>query len=138
MYPRRKWLEFYRKLGFLLYSIAAVDRHIVPAERSALKEEVQTNWLDLEDTADAFGSDAAFQIESLFDWLDDADYAPANAFDEFEAFVQENPDFFVEAIKERTLGSAHRIALAFHGRNKDELSLLYRLEQLLGSPAKPV
>ncbi|WP_143053801.1 TerB family tellurite resistance protein [Parapedobacter koreensis] len=138
MYSRRKWLEFYRKLGFLLYSIAAVDRHVAPAERTTLKKEIQTNWLDLEDTADPFGSDAAFQMEAIFDWLDDADYAPDSAFNEFEAFVKENPDFIASSLKERILLSANRIAFAFHGNNKKELTLLYQLEQLLNGSKKSV
>jgi len=132
MYSKHKWLTFYRKLGFLLYSVAAVDKQVSPAEIDTLKREIQKNWLDFEDTADAFGSDAAFQIASVFDWLNNESYAAADAFREFEDFVRENPDFINQpAIKDRILFSANRIAFAFYGNNKKELTLLHQLERLL-------
>ncbi len=88
--------------------------------------------MDLEDTADAFGSDAAFQVMTVFDWLNDERYAATDAFRAFADFVDENPDFINQpSIKDRILISADRIASAFHGKNKQELTLLYQLEKLL-------
>jgi|SRR5690606_16397606 len=131
MYSARTWLEFYRKLGFLLYSVAVSDKRIAQAEIDVLKKELKEKWLDLEGSADAFGSDAAYQVESVFDWLQEEGPSSSEAFGEFEAFVNEHPNFIDGALKGRIMETTDSIASAFSGRNKAELTILHQLHRLL-------
>lgn len=130
MNSNRKWLEFYRKLGYLFYSVAAADNRITETEISELKTELRDKWLTLEDSLDEFNSDAAYQMEAVFDWLQEETPPAVKAFEKFEAFVDENPGFFTPAIKNGIIETADHIAAAFHDTNKTELSLLFRLRQL--------
>ena len=63
------WKELYEKLGHLFYAVAFADGTIESAEIKKLKETVKERWLQAEESNDEFGSDAAFQIISVFDWL---------------------------------------------------------------------
>lgn len=131
MYSDRLWLEFYGKLAFLLYSIAASDKRVAREEINRLKQILRTKWLDLENSRDEFGSEAAYQIESVFDWLLENAPSVPDAFREFQAFVKENPGFMNKALKSQIMETADQIAAAFSGRNKAELTILYQLERLL-------
>ncbi|MBK7556734.1 MAG: hypothetical protein IPI55_19705 [Flavobacteriales bacterium] len=57
--------ELYANIGFALYSIAASDRRIAPAEVEVFKQQVKKNWLPLEDSTDEFGTDAALHQHQL-------------------------------------------------------------------------
>ncbi|NGY36599.1 hypothetical protein FQU23_003625 [Flavobacterium sp. XN-5] len=46
-----------------------VDKTVQKEEIEKLKELVQKEWLPVEDSSDIFGSDSAYQIEIVFDWL---------------------------------------------------------------------
>ncbi len=131
MYSARTWVEFYRKLGFLLYSVAACDKRSAQVEIDVLKKELKEKWLDLEASTDAFGSDATYQVEAVFDWLQEEAPSSSEAFGEFEAFVNEHPNFIDGALKGRIMETTDRIASAFSGRNKAELTTLYQLQRLL-------
>jgi len=130
MYSNRTWLEFYRKLGYLLYAIAAADRQVTAAETDRLKTVLQDTWLKLEDSTDEFGGDAAYQVSSVFDWLLEETPSAEKAFEKFEIFFKENPSFFAPAIKAHILETANNIAVAFRDKNKAELTMLFRLYQL--------
>lgn len=69
MGENEKMLAFYRLLGRLFYSVAQVDDVIREEEFKAVKAAVREEWLDFDETFDAFGSDSAFQIEFVFDFL---------------------------------------------------------------------
>ena len=66
---KRLTLYFYQNLGKLFYAIAAADKTVHTAEINTLKEIVKTKWLDVDPTNDVFDTDAAYQIEIVFDWL---------------------------------------------------------------------
>ncbi|HXH19315.1 MAG TPA: hypothetical protein VNJ07_09560, partial [Chitinophagales bacterium] len=74
------WLTFYQKLGHLCYAIAAADEKLTPAETSQLKRLVTEEWLEVEDSLDEYGEDAAFQAEIVFDWLSDSYVSSEDAF----------------------------------------------------------
>ncbi|TJZ60047.1 TerB family tellurite resistance protein [Sphingobacterium olei] len=131
MHSSEKWLEFYRKLGFLFYSVAASDKRITSSEIEMLKKELRENWLDVEDSRDDFDTDAAYQVEAIFDWLQEEAPSSWDAFGEFEAFIDENPDFVNMELKVRIMKTADQITTAFSGRNKAELTILQQLNRLL-------
>lgn len=126
------WTAFYRNLGYLFFAIAAADKTIREEEIEGLHREIRQRWLDLEDTRDNFGTDAAFTIESVFDLIRESNLSSEAAFRHFEGFYRENSTLFTPDVVRKIYDSAGQIAESFHGANKKELAMLFRLHTLLG------
>lgn len=123
--------KFYQELGKLFFAIAYADKKVHPAEVEMLNKIVKENWLPLEDTVDRFGTDTAFQIETVFDWLVEQDFVPYDCFEEFKSFKKEHPSLFTDEVRQLIWNTADRIASAFAAKNKSELVALSRLRSLL-------
>ena len=76
--------KFYEKLAHLFYAVAAADNEVRLEEKEVLHQMVLEDWLDLENSKDAFGTDSAFSIEVVFDQLEDSDLKSDRAFEMFE------------------------------------------------------
>ena len=124
-------LNFYQRLGRLFYAVAASDSNIQKEEIQKLKQILREEWLAVDDTVDEFGTDAAFQIEIVFDWLLENDYNSKNTLKEFEDYVKQHPNFFTKEIKYLILKTANAIAHSFFGKNKSEVIFLTRLQAIL-------
>lgn len=121
-------LDFYQHLGKLYYAIAAADGYVREAEINQLKDIVKKEWLAVEDTDDRFGTDAAYQIEIVFDWLTaDKEYNSNECYNDFLAFKKDQLHLFTEDINRLILKTANAIAKSFSGKNKSELMLLAKL-----------
>ncbi len=121
-------VQFYQKLGKLFYAIAASDQVVRKVEHDKLKEIIKTEWLSVDDYEDDFHTDAAYQIEIVFDWLENEEKLEAKIwFDEFIDFQKEHPQLFNTQIKKMILKTADAIAASFSGKNKSELIMLARL-----------
>lgn len=131
MGENEKMLAFYRLLGRLFYSVAQVDGVIREEEFKAVKAAVREEWLDFDETFDAFGSDSAFQIEFVFDFLYENDRKVENVLHELKEAKRMNPSLFTENLKKRIINSCAKIATAVAGTNKSELVFLSKLEQAL-------
>jgi len=131
MATEQTWKTFYQRLAYLYYAVAKADNRITTEEIAAVKSVVTNEWLALEPSEDEFGTDAAHQIEIAFDWLLEQGAAAGKAFEKFQHFVNENPDFLTARLKKRILRTSQAVASAFHGTNKQEAELLTQLEQLL-------
>jgi hypothetical protein len=124
---------FYQELGKIFYAIAAADEVVKKEELETLRALVRSEWLDLDQTFDEFGTDLAYQIDVVFDWLDDKK-AKANALDalkSLEAFKKDHPSMFTPLVNDLILKTARAIMSSFHGNNKSELVVMSRLEVLL-------
>ena len=102
---------FYQHLGKLFYAIAAADKVVRKAEYESLRNVVKNQWLDLEDSEDEFGADAAYQIEIVFDWLDFKELDPQDCFNEFESYYTDHP-LFLFLLLSYCSGNCH--VLAWH------------------------
>ncbi len=131
MTTEKLWNVFYQKLGYLCYAIASSDKKITETEILKLKELVKNEWVNLEHTEDRFGSDAAYQIEILFDWLVENIPSTNWAFEQFSDFVKEYKPFFTPELKTKVLKTADLLASSFNAKNKHELTMLFQLHQLL-------
>ncbi|QNL50153.1 hypothetical protein H8S90_00510 [Olivibacter sp. SDN3] len=129
--PPILWTEFYGKLAYLFYNVAACDQTITSKEIAKLKELLLSTWLDLEPSLDEYGYDAAYQIEAVFDWLLDQRPPPEEGFREFSAFIKENPGFVDKRLGALIIKSANQLAEASYGKNKSELTFLFKLEKLI-------
>ncbi|WP_026452432.1 hypothetical protein [Aequorivita capsosiphonis] len=124
-------LLFYQKMGELFYAIAAADKVVRKVEYDVLKKMVLEKWKDLDDSKDPFQTDAAHQIEIVFDWFDYEQLEANNCFDSFEDYKKENSKLFTQERKQLIWETADAIASSFAGKNKSELIMLAKLKILL-------
>ncbi len=125
----RKNIAFYQNLARLFYAIASIDNNVRDTEYNTLKQLVRDKWLDLEKISDPFGSDTAYQIEIVFDWLDANDDKDAQGcYNTFVEFKQNNKELFTPEINKLILSTAESIADSFSGKNKAEQQLLEKLK----------
>ncbi len=123
--------RFYQLLGKVFYEAAHVDGNLREEERKRLKEVVKTDWVILEDSVDKYGSDAAFQIEFMFDILFESSPRIPDLFDQLDEFRQKHPELFTPEMNQRIVRTAGKITSAVGGKNKTELVFLSQLENLL-------
>lgn len=122
-------VHFYEVLGKLFYVIAAADGVVEGIEFNKLKEIVKKEWLPIDDTEDNFDTDAAYQIEIVFDWLNAQNNLNKDVlFKDFIDYKNEQKHFFTPAIKKLIIKTAHAIAASFSGKNKSELIMLAKLD----------
>ena len=124
--------NFYQKLGYLFYSIASADRRISQQEHDALQQVIKEDWLHFNDKTDAYGSDTAYQIQIIFDFLKEKEYHSESAYNIFNRYFKEHLSLFTDDVIDRIFHSSNRIADCLNGRNKSELQALARLHMLLG------
>ncbi|MBQ0787069.1 MAG: hypothetical protein KBT69_06200 [Oceanihabitans sp.] len=121
--------NFYQNLGKLFYAIAAADNHVAPLEIKTLKEIVKSEWLEVDYLEDAFGSDAAYQMEFVFDVLHrENNLDVENCYADFINYKKAQNHLFTEPIKQLIAQTANAIASSFAGKNKSELILLAKLD----------
>lgn len=128
---KKEGIELYENLGRLFYAMAKIDGNVHTKEMDKLKEFIRKHWLYVDAVQDDFGTDAAFQIETVFDWLSEHERDGNECFHKFRDFYIINKDRFTPYIKVLILDTAHAMANAFAGKNKGELVLLARLELIL-------
>ncbi|MBW8243586.1 hypothetical protein K1F50_12315 [Muricauda oceani] len=122
--------ELYQNLGRLFYAVAMADHSVHMKEMEKLNEVVRNHWLDVDDIEDEYGTDSAFQIISVFDWLLEYQKESDETYEEFEAFYMDHKTLFTPKIKKLAMSTSRAIASAFYGSNKSELVLLGRLQLL--------
>ena len=125
-------LNFYQNLGKLFYAVAAADNTVQLVEADKLKELVKKQWLKLDSIKDASGTEAAYQIEIVFDWLNtQGDLNVKSCFEDFVNFKNEHKHLFTDPVKQLILKTARAIAASFSGINKAELIILANLDMEL-------
>ncbi len=125
--------QLYQHLGKLFFAVAIADKSVHTKEIDKLRSFIRKYWLDVDAVEDEYGEDAAFQIESVFDWLLEYEKDATICFEEFEEFYKEHRRRFTQPMKTLILDTAHAIAHAVSGKNKSELILLGKLGLLLDS-----
>ncbi len=123
--------ELYEHLGKLFYAIAISDGSVHVKEWDKVKEIVKADWLYVDDFTDRYGTDAANQIEIVFDGLMEYGKTGNECFQEFKDFYKDHPHAFSKEIKSLAKKTASAIANSFAGKNKSELIMLSKLELLL-------
>jgi hypothetical protein len=121
---------FYQSLGKLFYAIAMADKIVRPVEVEKLRENLKRHWIEIDDVEDEFGSDAAYQIEIVFSWLQDEEKSGEDYYKEFHEYYKEHKTAFTSDIKLLIWQTADAIAYSYAGRNKAELVVLNKLRLL--------
>jgi hypothetical protein len=130
-YSNKTILKFYQLLGKIFYAAAAVDKLVRKEELEALRKSVKTHWIALDETFDEFETDSAYQIEIVFDWLNDKHPDPGKAIHSLQVFKEKYPELFTEKVKAMIMNTASAISSSFAAKNKSELIFLSRLERAL-------
>src|SRR5690606_9051266 len=125
--------ELYQNLGYLFYAVAMADHRVHEKEMEKLNELVKDHWLEVDDIEDEFGTDAAFQITTVFDWLVDQGKNGDEIYEDFEEYYLGHKLLFTPSVKALTMATSRAIAAAFSGNNKAELVLLGRLGLLFNT-----
>lgn len=123
--------HLYQNLGKLFYAVAASDKVVRDEEFNVLIDLVATHWKDLDDVEDDFGTDAAFQIEIVFEWLKEQELDAASCFQQFKDFKAEHSSLFTAKVNRIIWRTVLTIADAFYGTNKDEQAMLDKIKELL-------
>ncbi len=124
-------MTFYEQLGRVFYGVAHADGTVRKEEEQRLDELVKTIWLANEDTEDGFGSDAAYQIEIVFNWLNENDWSQQNILSDFRDYMDEHPHLFDKNRRQLIMETAEFIADSFHHMNKKEVKFLTELGHIL-------
>ena len=132
-YSDKVMKSFYQQMGKLFYAIAAADKTVREEELEALKKLVRSEWLKLDETYDEFGSDSAYQIEIVFDWLTENEWDMEDAISGLKGFREVHPGLFTDQINRLILKTASAVADSFNGKNKSELTILTQLRSVLSS-----
>jgi len=127
----KNYKEYYKQMGNLLYSVAAIDGSIAPKEWKELRRMVKEELVPQEKHHDEFGTDAAFAVEFQFDILEGNGISSADAFDEVHEYLKHNAPLLPAPDKERLLHGATQVASSFHSINKAEKGILGKLKLLL-------
>ncbi|WP_228235841.1 TerB family tellurite resistance protein [Allomuricauda sp. M10] len=122
--------EFYQNLGKLFYAVAMADNQVRAVETERVRKYVRQYWLDVDQVEDEFQSDAAYQIETVFDWLEEEEMDGNEYFDQFKEFYKDHPEKFTPALKKLIMETAESIASSFAGKNSSEMLMLVELEKL--------
>lgn len=123
--------KFYQHIGQLFYAVASADKIVRKDEIEKLKEIVRKEWLPLDNATDKFGTDAAYQIEIVFEWLTDRETNSEDSFKKFSTYYTEHSYLFADTYKKTIAQTAASIADAYHGKNKSELHILSELNTLM-------
>ncbi len=129
--PQKVGIELYENLGKLFYAVAMADGSVHIKELDKLKEIVRESWLDVDDIEDRYHSDAAYQIETVFDRALEYERTSEESFKEFAEFYKEHPNLFPNHIKKLIMDTCNALANAFSRKNKAELIVLGRTQLLL-------
>jgi len=124
-------VSFYQLLGRIFFAAAQSDKVIRPEEISELKQIVKDTWLDVDGSTDEFNSDAAFQIEIVFDHLLNNDVVVENVINDLKTFKTIHSSLFTDRIVELIMETTFRIISSFAKRNKSELVFSSQLKMAL-------
>ncbi|MBL0127912.1 MAG: hypothetical protein IPP83_10750 [Flavobacteriales bacterium] len=128
---------FYTNLGYLLYSVAANDGQVRPEERAALGKLIKEQWLPLESSRDAMGTDKGHYIDIGFDFANDEGMETDEAFRRFGEHLRAQTAMYDVGMRRMIMQTAVAIADSVAGRNKSELTRLTQLRMLFGEVPVP-
>lgn len=123
--------SFYEKLAYLFYAVADADGKVSKKELNILHEEVNSIWKSLDDSVDEFNTDLAFEIEAVFEWLEDNGFSYKDAYSEFTDYALEHKQLFDPEVCDKIMHTSLRIATVFKSINHQEENLLHQLEDFL-------
>ena len=102
-------------------------------EIKTLNELVQKKRVPIDNLSYEYGTDEAYKIEMIFDWLEENAPEADWAFNEFKEYKKDNEKLFTLEINKLSWETADAIAASFSGQNKSEVIMLSKLKILLSN-----
>lgn len=130
METRKLNVKFHQNIAKLFYAIAKSDHVINANEIKTLKTVVKEKWLMIDETFDIFGTDSAYQIEVVFDWLHSKEATAEDSYNDFIEYYHNHNYLFNSEVKKLILETSNQIANAFGEKNKSEVLNKYNIESL--------
>lgn len=124
-------VALYQLLGRIFYAAAQADGVVQDEEVAILKSTVRDVWLDFESALDTFDTDAAYQIEIVFDYLYQNEVDLDDIFTEVKDFMRIHTSVFNPELVELVMSTSYKIVSSFAKRNKSELVFLSQLRAVL-------
>lgn len=124
-------VTLYQLLGRIFYAAAQADGIVQDEEVAILKSTVHDVWLDFETALDTFDTDAAYQIEIVFDYLYQNDTDLGGILTEVNDFKRIHASVFNPEFVELVMSTSYKIVSSFAKRNKSELVFLSQLRAVL-------
>ncbi len=121
--------QFYKKLGELLYAVAAVDGKVQPKEINRLKQLITDDISTWDTATDKFGTDASFYTEFEFETLVEDGMDFHDAYRDFIDFAKMHHTAFTPNLVENIISVALKVANAFNQINKTEINLILKLKK---------
>lgn len=122
---------FYEKLAYLFYSIADADGKVTKQELNKLHEEVLDIWKSLDDAVDEYNTDLSFEIETVFDWLEENNFSYKDALTEFKDYALEHRSLFDDSVKIKIMHTCSELANVYRSINHQEENILTEIESFL-------
>jgi uncharacterized tellurite resistance protein B-like protein len=122
--------KFYTQLGKLMYVVAQADGQIQENEVDEVRKLVDS-LMDLEDTTDEFGTDAAFFAEFEFEVLRDKGTNPIKVYQQFLHFIKEHQHLIDQKLKAIIFTTVEKIAQAYGGIDPEEQELIDEIRSLM-------
>jgi hypothetical protein len=116
--------RFYQHLGELFYAVAKADGMVRSEEEVQLKVIIDKEWIP-------FHTDAAYQIETVFQNLREGFSDSETTFEDFRLFKKTHEHLFTKDVVDLVIKTSKAIANAYHGTDKNESAFLLKLETLL-------
>lgn len=123
--------KFCELVAKILYTTAAIDKKIMPAEIEKLRKIVKSKWLQAEKKTPYLKKGFTYQMENTFDDLLAQHWDITQTLPEVTSFMKIHPCLFNEQIVQLIMNSVYTIEMAFAGYNKSELVFANRLENVL-------
>ena len=123
--------SFYEKLAYLFYAIADSDGKVNNKELIKLHEEIVLIWKSIDNSLDEFNTDLAFEIEAIFEWLEDNRYSYMDAYKEFTDYAKTHKSLYDNLVKEKIMHTCTNIASVFKSINHAEENILKQLKDFL-------
>lgn len=126
-----KFELYYKALGNLLYAVAKADGQVNSKEKLKVKSIVAEQLLQLEDSLDDYGSDAAFATEFQFEECELNDLTSKVAFESFEEYFSTHKKVIKPHLTHFFYNLAKHVAQSSAGINKSESNILAKIEALI-------
>ncbi len=125
---RELMTKFYQHLGELFYAIAKAYKTVGPEKGKALKESIRSKWGPLEKSEDEPHEDASFQIEAVFDFLNEGSGDAHHWFENIRVFKETQERLFTEKVNQLIIRTANSIASSLSVSKRSELYIPLYIE----------
>lgn len=122
---------FYSEVGKLLYALAKANGSVSEEEVAEIHRTVVNDLVPLENSTDEYGTDSAYYVEMEFDYLNENDADPDDAFMSFIDYVEDHFTGFDPKLRQAILDVTEKLSAVFKHTEIQDKGLLTKIRQKL-------